>query len=321
MRAFDGWWGGRPKLRSIVYKIIPDASTAINQLYTHELSAFGRIPNEQYLAARGTPQTRTLDFATTAYEHIDFNMDSPLLQDRRVREALAHAVDVRTIVEKVDHGSGVITCTPVPISSWAYNARTPCHDYDLAQARRLLEEAGWQLRSDGVRYKDGQPLRLTLASTVGNLSRDETAIIIQSAFRRIGVTLQYIRYQANQLFGNGTGILYTGKYDLGMYAWFWGQDPDLSNLYSCATRPPHGQNYSRYCNPQVDALLNDALAHYDHARRRADYVRIQQLIANDVAGVVLFQRLDHLTADTRFANLDPGPIQLFTRPAAISGAY
>jgi len=106
-----------------------------------------------------------------------------------------------------------------------------------------------------------------------------------------------------------------------MYAWYWGADLDISTLYACSQRPPHGQNYSRYCNPQVDALLSDALVTYDRAKLRADYVRIQKLIAQDVPGVVLFQWVDHLTADTRFSNLALGPILLFTKPAAISGAF
>jgi peptide/nickel transport system substrate-binding protein len=321
LRAYDGWWGGRPKLRTITYRIIPEASTAINQLRTHELSAFGRIPNEQYVTARTIAETRTINFATTAYEHIDFNVESQYLKDVRVRQALAHAIDVRTIVEKVDHGSGVLACTPIPISSWAYYAQTPCYNYDLNAAAQLLDEAGWRMHSDGIRYKDGQPLRLTMVSTVGNLSRDETAIVIQAAFKRIGVPLRYVRYQANQLFANVNGILASGNFDLGMYAWFWGADPDISNLYACSQRPPHGQNYARYCNPQVDALLQAALTHYDQSARRNYYVQVQKLIGDQVPSVVLFQRVDHLTADARFANLDPGPIQLFTRPAAISGAY
>jgi peptide/nickel transport system substrate-binding protein len=321
LKAFDGWWGGRPKLRRIEYKIIPDASTAITQLRTRELSAFGRVPNDQYVGASTISQTRTLNYDSTAYEHIDFNNESPLVRDVRVRQALAHAIDVRTIVQKADHGAGVLACTPIPVSSWAYYSETSCYDYNLTTAGNLLDAAGWRMRSDGIRYKDGVPLRLTLVSTVGNLSRDETAIIIQAAFHRIGVPLQYIHYQANQLFANVNGILASGKYDLGMYAWYWGADPDISTLYACSQRPPHGQNYSRYCNPQVDALLSDALVTYDRAKRRADYVRIQKLIAQDVPSVVLFQWVDHLTADTRFSNLAPGPILLFTKPAAISGAF
>lgn len=321
MAAFDGWWGGRPKLRSIVYRIIPDASTAISQLHTRELSAFGRVPDEQYLAARAVPHARTLDFGTTAYEHVDFNVSTPILRDRRVRQALSHAIDVKTIVQKVNHGSGILSCSPIPVSSWAYDAATPCFGYDLPAARRMLDAAGWTLHADGVRYKAGVPLRLTLVSTSGNISRDETALIVQAAFKEIGVPLQYVRYQANALFANGIGVLARGKYDLSMYAWYWGADPDISNLYACTQRPPHGQNYSRYCNPQVDALLQQALAHYDHATRRAYYARVQQIVGNDVPSVVLFQHVDHLTADARFTHLDPGAIQLFTRPADISGAY
>ncbi|HEY1656606.1 MAG TPA: peptide ABC transporter substrate-binding protein [Candidatus Tumulicola sp.] len=321
MAAYDGWWGGRPKLRSIVYRIIPDASTAISQLSTRELSAFGRVPDEQYLAARGTPHTRTLDFATTAYEHVDFNVQNPILQDRRVRQALAHAIDVKMIVQKVNHGSGILSCSPIPVSSWAYDSATPCFGYDLPAARRLLDAAGWKLHSDGIRYKSDVPLRLTLVSTSGNLSRDETALIMQAAFKDIGVPLQYVRYQANALFANQTGILSMGKYDLSIYAWYWGADPDISNLYSCAQRPPHGQNFSRYCSPQVDALLAQALAHYDRATRRAYYRRVQQIVGTDVPSVVLFQHVDHLTADDRFRHLDPGPFQLLTRPGDISGNY
>ncbi len=319
MSAFDGWWGGRPKLRSITYKIISDANTAINQLRTHELSAFGRVPNEQYPAARNVAGTRTIDFATTAYEHIDFNMERPILRDRRVREALARAIDIKTIVRKVDHGAGVLACTPIPISSWAYYAATPCYPFDPAKARRLLDRAEWRVGTDGIRRKDGKPLNLTLVSTVGNLSRDETAVIVQQEFRQIGAQLQYIRYQANELFANGDGILSSGKYDLSMYAWFWRPDPDISNLYACGERPPHGQNYSRYCNPRVDTLLQDALTHYDRATRRADYVRIQTMMAHDIPSIVLYQRVDHLTADARFVDLAPGPFVLFTRPAGIWG--
>lgn len=321
MAAYDGWWGGRPKLRSIVYKIIPDASTAISQLSTRELSAFGRVPNEQYLAARATAGTRTIDVTSSSYEHVDFFWQSPVLRDVRVRRALAHAIDVRAIVDKVDHGSGVLSCSPVPAYSWAHDPSTPCYPYDLTASRRLLDAAGWRLHSDGVRYKGATPLRLTLASTTGNQSRDETALIMQSAFKQIGVPLEYRRYQANVLFANQTGILSTGKFDLSLYAWYWGADPDISSLYSCKQRPPQGQNYSRYCNPKVDALLTAALSHYPPAIRRASYFKAQQLIGEDVPSVVLFQRVDHMTTDNRFKNLDPGAFELFTRPAAISGAF
>lgn len=320
MVAFDRWWGGRPKLRRIVYRIIPDADTAINELRTGELDAFGHIPNVQYPAAKAVAHTRTFDVDTTGFEHVDFNLRNPVLADRRVREALVRAIDTREIVRKVDRGSGFLSCSPVPHFSWAYDASTPCYSFDLRASDRLLRAAGWRMGADGLRHKDGRTLRLTLASTVGNLSRDETAILMQSWFRRIGVDLSYRRYQANQFFAHGDGVLDAGTFDLALFSWYWGADPDLSRLFACASIPPHGQNESRYCNPTVDRLLADALAHYGRARRRADYARVQAILAHDLPEVVLYQVRDHLTIADGFHHVAPGPILLFTRPADLCEA-
>jgi peptide/nickel transport system substrate-binding protein len=322
MEANDRWWGGRPAIRKVIYRIIPDASTAINELRTGELDAFGRIPNELLPRARGIPQTRTIDFTTTAYEHVDFNLTNPILADVRVRRAIADAIDRPAIVQKVNHGSGYLTCSPIPHESWAYDAAAPCPAFDLTRAGQLLDEAGWRPGPDGVRRKGSRILQLVLASTVGNLSRDETAVLMQSWLRRIGIVLQYHRYPANELFAHAGGVLASGRYDLSLYSWAWGIDPDVSTLYSCAMRSPHGQNFTHYCNPRVDALLADAQRHYERVRRRADYVAVQEILARDLPSVVLYQAVHHLTAQGRFRGLSPGPALLFTRPAEISsGAF
>jgi len=318
LAAFDRWWGGRPALRRIVYRVIPDATAAINQLRTHELDGFARIPNEEYASAKAVVGTRTLDFPTTSFDHIDFNLQRPILADRRVREALAHAIDRPTILQKIDRGSGALSCSVVPPSSWAYDAHTPCISYDLAAANRLLDEAGWKPGRSGIREKNGRALRLTLVSTVGNLTRLEAAVLMQSAFAKIGVDLAYRRYPANELFAHPDGILASGKFDLALYQWYWGIDPDVSDLYSCAAVAPRGQNESRYCNADVERLLHDALLHYDRARRRADYVRIQNILAHDLPSVTLSAVTGHFTLNNDFRNVNPGPTLILTTPATIA---
>lgn len=315
---FDRWWGGRAALRRIDYRISTDATSAINQLRTHELDGFARIPNEEYASAKAISGTRTLDFPTTAFEHIDFNLYNPILADLRVREALAHAIDRKTILQKIERGSGFLSCSPIPHTSWAYDAGATCPAYDLAAAGRLLDEAGWKMGPRGVRMKAGRPLRLTLVSTVGNLTRSETAVLIQSAFAKVGVDLAYRRFPPSQLFSHPDGILGSGKFDLALHEWFWGTDPDPSDLYSCATVAPRGQNESRYCNAHVDRLLHDALTHYDRRRRRADYVRVQQIVAHDVPDVVLSQVVDHFTLNSDFRNANPGSLLIFTTPATLT---
>ncbi len=318
LEAFTHYWGRAPKLRKITYNIVTDSSAAISELESHELDAFARVPNEQYRFAAGVTGTRTIDFDTYGFEHIVFNLMNPILRDLRVRQALAHAVDTPMIREKVNHGSGFLQCSPIPHFSWAYNAQTPCYAFDRRTSGTLLDQAGWRLSPDGLRRKNGEPLRLTLVSTTGNQTRDQSAVLIQSSLHQIGVDLSYRRYQANQLFAKRDGILDSGKFDLSLFTWFWLPDPDISDLYECSRAAPIGENEGRYCNPQVDRLLQDALTHYDRATRRADYLKAQEIIGRDVPTITLYQRVDHLTVNSDMRNAQPGPSQIFWNAAAIS---
>lgn len=319
MDAFDGYWGGKPKLRRVVYRVITDDNSAINQLRSRELDAFVRMPNDEYAQARNIPGMQTLQAPTSGYEHLDFNTEHPILDDVRVRRALAHAVDVKTIWQKVDHGLGYPACSPIPHFSWAYDAGMKCYPYDLNASRRLLDAAGWGMGADGLRHKDGKTLSLTLVSTVGNLTRDESVVLMQSSFRQIGVELSYHRFQANELFAKRTGILDSGKFDIALNTWTPGPDPgQINDVFTCAARPPEGQNESRYCNPQADTVLNDALGTYDRARRRADYVKFQELLGRDVPMVVLYQVVANILVDRAFTGINPAPDAVFSQPAQIA---
>ena len=318
MRAFPKYWGGRPKMRRLTYRIIPDANTALNELRSHELDAFVRVPDEEYPVAANIPGSRTINYDTTGFEHIAFNFRVPVLRDRRVREAIAHALDRVTIREKVTHGTGYLTCSPIPHFEWAYDPHTPCYDFNLQKAAALLDQAGWKVGPGGVRSKNGVPLQLTIVSTAGDPSRDQIALLLQSSLQKIGVELSYRRYPANELFAKRTGILDAGKFDLALFTWFWAPDPDISSNFTCSQAAPVGQNEGHYCNPQVDRLLDDALRHYDIPRRRADYFKVQALLARDLPVLVVYQRVDHLTANVGVKGLNPTPAAPFWNAFDIS---
>ncbi len=319
MVAFDRWWGGKPKLRSIVFRIVPDVHTALNELRTHELDMVARYPGEQYPVAVSVPYTRTLSVTQSAYWNIAFNLRRPVLQDRRVREALVRAVDERVIRDKVNHGSGVLSCTPFSHTSWAYDNRARCYAFDTEASRRLLEQAGWHAAPGQTRVNGGTPLRLTLVAQAGNAANDATAVLVQSWFRQAGVDLQYRKYQGNQLYERFTGILDAGKFDLALYSQgMLPADPDISSYFSCARVAPKGYNAYGYCSNEVDRLLTHALTHYGRGIRRTDYVRVQQLLSNDIPAVFLGQPMLHMTINDNFRGVSPGGYLIFTNPAAIS---
>jgi ABC-type transport system substrate-binding protein len=224
-----------------------------------------------------------------------------------VREAIAAAIDRGAIVAHVNHGVGTPACSPMPIVSWAYDAAVHCPPFDPVRAAALLESAGWHPDAQGIRRKNGVPLALRMVSTAGNLGRDETATIIQAALAKIGVALSYVRFPASQLFSHDHGILEDGKFDLALYTEYWGPDPGVgfADFFSCANRAPRGSNFTRYCNPRVDAALADASAEYDIARRKADYARAQMLLTHDAPLVVLYDQPEIVSFTKRLTGIDP----------------
>ena len=320
MEANPRWWGGRPKLDRVVFKVIPDANTMMTALQTHEIDAFVRVPTNVWEQVAKTPGTKTISFDTTSYGHIDFNMTSPVLADPQVRQALVRAIDVKTLWAKVFHHTGFLACTPVSHLSWAYDPHARCYPFDLQAAAAQLQRDGWVMGSDGLRQKNGRTLRFAFAGNTGNPALDSAVLLIQQWFKQIGAGLTYYRYSTDKLFASyaGGGIVATRHYDLTSYAWSLPPDPDLTNYIACSRISPKGQNYMGYCNPQVDAALNDAQSTYDRARRKRDYIAVQEDLARDVPFIVLSQRTERMTYNGDFRGIKPGPVMDFWNPQEIS---
>ena len=320
MEAFPQWWGGAPKLKRIIFKIIPDANSVFVALQSHAIDMYVRVPNAQYQSVARTAGTRTISHDVTSYGHIDFNLKNPMLADPQVRQALARAIDVHLMWQKVDHQTGYLACTPISHMSWAYDPNAMCYTFDLKAAAAQLDRDGWKLGSDGLRHKNGATLNFDFAGNTGNPGLDARVLMIQQWFKAIGVGLDYTRYQTNRLFASyaAGGIAATRKYDLASYAWTVAPDPDLTNLVACSRISPLGQNYMAYCDPEVDRALQDALSHYEPGRRRADYILMQELMARDVPFIVLSQRTDHVTFNDDFTGVNPGPQLMFWNPQDIS---
>ncbi|HEY8310639.1 MAG TPA: peptide ABC transporter substrate-binding protein, partial [Gemmatimonadaceae bacterium] len=320
MEANPLYWGGKPKLNRVVFKVIPDSNTAASELKTHEIDAFVRVPASMWQDVKATPDTITDSHDTTSYGHVDFNLQNPALADVRVRQALAYAIDKKLLWEKVDHESGYLSGSMVTHLSDMYDPNAPQYPFDIAKAQALLDEAGWKMGADGVRHKGNDALHFTFAGNVGNPGLDARVALIQSWYKQIGVTIEYHRYQTNQLFANyaAGGIVATRKYDLASYAWSVAPEPDPTNLVACSMISPKGQNYMAYCNPRVDSLLADAISHYSRDRRRKDLIEVQELLGKDVPFVVLSQRTDHITYNSDVRGIDPGPSMIFWNAQSIS---
>jgi len=199
--------------------------------------------------------------ATRAHPH-------PILSDRAVREALSLAIDPATLVAVGYGAAGRVTCNLLPAPPlYASSANDACLEQDMAAARARLEEAGWtDSDGDGIRDKDGRPLRLMLQTSTNSV-RQDFQMILKQWWARIGIETELRNIDASVFFGSDAASPDTVQKfhaDLEMFAGnFPGTDPEsYLEGWTCDAAPSpenqwQGANVGRWCDPAYDALAAD----------------------------------------------------------------
>jgi peptide/nickel transport system substrate-binding protein len=306
----DSFFLGRSKLDKIDIRVVPDENTSVNLLRTHSIDYMFQASPNTYPALQTLSDVK-LDFVNiNGYESIQLNVASPQLKDARVREAIANSLDKPQLTSTLTHGIMKTATEDIPDWMWAFNPSVHSYPHDTVRARFLLREAGYEPGPDGVMTKNGEPLDLTIVTNTSNITRRQASVQVQAMLRQSGIASTIKSFPGDVLFapaGMG-GILQLGKFDLSVAGWYAGIDPDDSSQYLCEDIPPGGYNYSRYCNPDMQAAQTAALTHYDRASRRAAYFKIQELLARDNPQIFFWwtRQVEPVSVDLK--GFDPNPV-------------
>jgi peptide/nickel transport system substrate-binding protein len=276
LEANDTYWGGKPTIRRIVVRVIPDENTQLVGLRSGDLDGIIQLSANAAALAKGMPKVRVATSPLNAYWGVMMN-NAPghATSDRRVRRAIAEAVNAEAFRLNVTHGLYAPAVADLPVTLWAANPLLKPIGFDPGHARRLLAEAG---------YGKSHRLALDLAVLQSSQTHRAESVALQSALRAIDVDVRIHAYLGNVFDAPPSegGILTRGRYDLALYGWFAGMDPDDSGQFMCDQRPPAGYNHSFYCDADMDAAQRVALASYDDDERRRAYARIQGILLRDV---------------------------------------
>ena len=302
LEANPDFYLGKPKLQTVIYKIISDENTEETELETHEIDmlALGtglKWPQYEALAADPKNGLKAIRVDSYLWSHVDFNLKHPIVSDRNVRVALAYATNRQEIIDKIDHGSAIAAETDQqPKLSWAYTSDIQHHPYDLEKAKQILDADGWKVGPDGIREKNGQKLEFTLSTQTESNSGKAVQTYLQREWRDIGVQVDVKNYPSSEFFDNSTnGTLQGGHYDAAIFSWIGAADPDDNAIYSGDNLAPHGQNAMMWNNRTATAAMADALKTIDQARRKRDYVIVQQQLAIDVPTIIIsFARVPYV---------------------------
>lgn len=313
--ANDDYFRGKPKLRRIVVREIPDENTSLNALRSHDVDWIFEASPQLYKQLKNLAGIKIVLNSQPQTLGMQMNTSRPLLSDVRVRRALDYAVDKQALVDKNTGGSATVAWADQPPFSWSYEPDVTKYPADPAKAKALLAQAGWTPGADGMLRKNGQPFTVQVSYNVENATRRLVAVQIQAMLKQVGIDAQIKAYPANIFFatyGQG-GILTTGKFDLAVSGWIAGFDPDDHSLFTCDEIPrpshPDGVNYTRYCNrSEMDTAQQAALGSYDQNERKKAYSAIQKLLARDVPEDYIWYPRQAQPINPNFKGFAPNPV-------------
>jgi peptide/nickel transport system substrate-binding protein len=293
LEANPYYWRGQPKIKRIVERFIPDRNTLLTELRTGEIDVWPYVGAGYRQRVQEIASARVVRVPSYYYAHITFNTTNRALADPVVRRALRLATNRADIVAKVLFDAGTVQESQISPVSSLYEP-IPLVPFDLAAANKLLDEGGWRRGPDGIRAKGGQRLAFTWASSSGTPDIDRLIEEVRSTWSQIGVTFQVRRYQPALFFGpySGGGILFNGKFDVTSFSWGQTPDGDYSPTSACNEIPPDGENVSRFCDHEIDALLLKEKAAYDETARKAVLHQLALRTSDLVPYFVLYIRDD-----------------------------
>lgn len=306
--ANPDYFEGRPCLDRYIMRIIPDAATTFMELKAGGVDWTGLSPF-QFDRQTNTPyfqqNFKKYSYLAFAYTYMGFNLESPLFKDRRVRQAIAHAIDKDELVRGALAGHGVPATGPYKPDAWFYNPNVKKYDFDPRKSEALLREAGWvRSERDGWLYKDGRRFVFTVLINQGNSLREKTAQIIQYRLKQIGIDMQIRSVEWTALIND---FIDKQRFEAVIMGWTTGQDPDIYDIWHSSKTGKKELNFIRYKNEEVDRLLVEGRMTFDRAKRKAIYDRIQEILAEDQPYIFLYVPMSLSIIHKRFRGIEPAP--------------
>ena len=282
LRANEDYFGGLPRIRFLKFKFYPNAGATITALERGEVEGVSYLPPAEIDRVREIADVETYSASLAGYTVLYFNLRRPPFFDRRVRHAIAHAIDREYLAEEVQGGIADPLEGPILPVSQVHSADVVRYPYDPARSRSLLEETGWIAGPDGVRKKGEELLELTLLAT-DLPGHAELAEAISEQLEEVG-------FEVDIQFAGPSGLLndflLTHEFDIALYTWLLnGLEPDPYLTWHSSQI--EGWNFSGFIDPRVDEALQNARNTLDQNERKRMYVDFQRAFAEEVPSLML----------------------------------
>jgi peptide/nickel transport system substrate-binding protein len=300
MARNPNYWGKPGVPKEIIFQTFASEDAQVLALRNGELDYIRGTGADQFDALKTTPNIQAVEGYANGYTMLSFNTrgnskgyhgSTSALIDQKFRDALGYAIDRQGLVDKVLNGHGVPGTTHVPPYhvNWHVEPTTP-RKFDIAEANRRLDAAGYKRGTDGKRVdKEGKAivLRLTWPDSEDHKADAE---FIQGWFEQVGVGIDAYQTEEGQLYTDLAGPEADGEAKWDAYMWGWGGDPDPMSLLSPFTTDQIASavNDCFYSDPRYDELFKLQQRATDVTERKKDIAEMQQLFYDAACYHVLY---------------------------------
>ncbi|QUG82176.1 ABC transporter substrate-binding protein [Bacillus nitratireducens] len=297
--ANENYYAGKPKIPNFIYKITA-GDTKLQLFQTGEVDYTGLGTGDEILEQAKGLQFANIQIETAAsFSYIYMNNNKPYLKDKKVRQALIYGLDRKKYVDTALKGYGTVANVPIHPTSWAYTEEgVNKYEYDKEKAKKLLDEAGWKIGSDGIREKDGQKLKLSYFGPSSAKDSDLLIPIAKENYKEIGVEFNPEFMDFNTMLSK----VNKGDYDLASVS-----TPITSDPSETAGEYLSGVNEESlgYKNAKVDELIQKGIETVDIEKRKPIYKELYKELSDDPPVILLNYRRTITGYNGNIKGIDP----------------
>jgi peptide/nickel transport system substrate-binding protein len=300
LEANDQYWGGKPRIPTVISRPYPDVSARILALESGDVDLIFHVPPQEAARLARNPNLTVHTPATARVIWLYLNTQREPFKDRRVRQALYHAIDREAIVKNVFAGTAQILRSPGPAGSVGYTEAFDRYKYDPERARQLLREAGQPNLAFAVHHTPGR-----------YLLSGQVLEAMQAYLRQVGVNMRIVDLEWGTLSQILAQPVDKNPVQAAFVGWRSVNGDMDSSIQDFASRfwRPAGNNLSFYRNEEFDRLLDEEQGMLDSKRRLGLLHRMQEILMEDVPALFLYGEPSIWASRKALKGLDWNPLE------------